>query len=96
MKTALNGADANWGRVLGALGRAGVALDINAVDVHIGDVFVCEGGSARSYDEAAATKAMHEDPVRIRIHLHAGGASGWMWTSDLSHGYVDVNGSYRS
>jgi len=96
VKTALNGADANWGRVLGALGRAGVALDINAVDVHIGDVFVCEGGSARSYDEAAATKAMHEDPVRIRIHLHAGGASGWMWTSDLSHGYVDVNGSYRS
>jgi glutamate N-acetyltransferase/amino-acid N-acetyltransferase len=39
---------------------------------------------------------MREDPVRIRIHLHAGSASGWMWTSDLSHGYVDVNGSYRS
>jgi glutamate N-acetyltransferase/amino-acid N-acetyltransferase len=96
VKTALGGADANWGRVLGALGRAGVALDIDTVDIHIGDVFVCEGGAARSYDEAAAAKAMHVDPVRIRIRLRAGDASGWMWTSDLSHGYVDVNGSYRS
>jgi glutamate N-acetyltransferase/amino-acid N-acetyltransferase len=96
VKTALNGGDANWGRVLGAVGRAGVALDIDTVDIHLGDVFVCEGGSARSYDEAAATKAMKEDPVRIRIRLRAGGGSGWMWTSDLSHGYVDVNGSYRS
>jgi glutamate N-acetyltransferase / amino-acid N-acetyltransferase len=96
VKTALNGADANWGRVLGAVGRAGVALDIDTVDIHIGDVFVCEGGAGRSYDEAAATKAMHEDPVRIRVRLRAGGGSSWMWTSDLSHGYVDVNGSYRS
>jgi glutamate N-acetyltransferase / amino-acid N-acetyltransferase len=96
VKTALNGADANWGRVLGALGRAGVPLDIDGVDIHLGDVWVCEGGAARTYDEAAAAKAMHEDPVRIRIRLRAGSASGWMWSCDLSHGYVDVNGSYRS
>jgi glutamate N-acetyltransferase/amino-acid N-acetyltransferase len=96
VKTALNGGDANWGRVLGAVGRAGVALDINTVDIFIGDVWVCEGGAARAYDEAAATAAMKEDPVRIRIRLRAGQGAGHVWTCDLSHGYVDVNGSYRS
>ena len=96
VKTALNGADANWGRILAAVGRAGVALDIHKVDVHLGDVWVAEGGAARAYDEAAASKAMLEDPVRVRIHLHAGRGSGFMWTCDLGHGYVDVNGSYRS
>jgi glutamate N-acetyltransferase/amino-acid N-acetyltransferase len=96
VKTALNGADANWGRILAAVGRAGVALDINRVDVHIGDVWVAEGGAARVYDEALATKAMHEDPVRIRVALHAGRGTGFLWTCDLGHGYVDVNGSYRS
>jgi glutamate N-acetyltransferase / amino-acid N-acetyltransferase len=96
VKTALNGGDANWGRILGALGRAGVPLDIDTVDIYLGDVFVCEGGAARVYDETAATAAFQEDPVRIRIRLRAGDGSGWMWTSDLSHGYVDVNGSYRS
>jgi glutamate N-acetyltransferase/amino-acid N-acetyltransferase len=96
VKTALNGADANWGRILGAVGRAGVALDMSAVDIFLGDVWVAEGGAARPYDEAAAGRAMLEDPVRIRIRLRGGQASGWMWTCDLSHGYVDVNGSYRS
>ena len=96
VKTALNGADANWGRILAAVGRAGVPLNIHKVDVHLGDVWVAEGGAARGYDEALATKSMHEDPVRIRIHLHAGKGSGFIYTSDLGHGYVDVNGSYRS
>jgi glutamate N-acetyltransferase/amino-acid N-acetyltransferase len=96
VKTALNGADANWGRILAAVGRAGIALDINRVDVHIGNVWVAEAGAARVYDEALATEAMHEDPVRIRVDLHAGRGSGFMWTCDLGHGYVDVNGSYRS
>jgi len=96
VKTALNGADANWGRILAAVGRAGVALDINRVDVHLGDAWVAEHGAARTYDEAIASKAMHEDPVRIVIDLHAGRGSGFMWTCDLGHGYVDVNGSYRS
>jgi glutamate N-acetyltransferase/amino-acid N-acetyltransferase len=96
VKTALNGADANWGRILAAVGRAGVPLDIHRVDVHLGDAWVAERGAARAYDEAIASKAMHEDPVRIVIDLHAGRGSGFMWTCDLGHGYVDVNGSYRS
>ena len=96
VKTALHGGDPNWGRILAAAGRSGVALDAEGVDVHLGDVWVCEAGAAREYDERTAARAMQEDPVRIRVHLHQGEAQGWMWTSDFSHGYVDINAHYRS
>jgi glutamate N-acetyltransferase/amino-acid N-acetyltransferase len=96
VKTALHGGDPNWGRILGAAGRAGVALDMDRVDIHIGPVWVAEGGAARGYDEGEAHRAMTADPVRIRLDLHAGSAAGWIWTSDLSRGYVDINAHYRS
>jgi glutamate N-acetyltransferase / amino-acid N-acetyltransferase len=96
VKTALYGGDANWGRVLAAAGRAGVALDINRVDVFLGDVWVCEAGAAREYDESLATEAFTRDTVLIRVRLNAGDKSASTWTCDLSHGYVDINGSYRS
>ena len=96
VKTALNGGDPNWGRVLAAAGRAGVDLDMGQVDLFLGDVWVAEGGRARDYDEARARQALAEDPIRIRVRLKEGRASGWMWTCDLSHGYVDINAHYRS
>ena len=96
VKTALHGGDPNWGRVLAAVGRAGVPLDVGKVSVWIGDVHVAENGAAREYDERVAAAAMREDPVRLRIRLGEGSAAGWMWTSDLSHGYVDINAHYRS
>jgi glutamate N-acetyltransferase/amino-acid N-acetyltransferase len=96
VKTALHGGDPNWGRVLAAVGRAGVPLDISSVSLWIGDVQVAESGAARDYVEKAAAAAMQEEPVRLRIRLAEGGASGWIWTSDLSHGYVDINAHYRS
>jgi glutamate N-acetyltransferase/amino-acid N-acetyltransferase len=96
VKTALNGGDPNWGRILAAVGRAGVDVDINKVDLWLGDVWVAQGGSARAYDEAAARRALLADPVRIRVALGDGAAVGWMWTCDLSHGYVDINAHYRS
>jgi glutamate N-acetyltransferase/amino-acid N-acetyltransferase len=96
VKTALHGGDPNWGRVLAAVGRSGVPLDIGRVSIWIGDVHVAEGGSARDYDEKTAAAAMREDPVRLRIRLGEGDATGWMWTSDFSHGYVDINAHYRS
>ena len=96
VKTALNGGDPNWGRVLAAVGRAGVDLDMGQVDLFLGDVWVAEGGRARAYDEARACAALAEDPIRIRVRLKEGRASGWMWTCDLSHGYVDINAHYRS
>ena len=96
VKTALYGGDANWGRILGAVGRAGVALDINRVDIFLGDVWVSEAGAAREYDESLATDAFTRDTVLIRVRLNAGRESASVWTCDLSHGYVDINGSYRS
>jgi len=96
VKTALHGGDPNWGRILAALGRAGVDVDVSRVDIHLGEVWVAEKGEARVYDEAHAHQAMQQDPVRIRVDLHAGAASGWMWTCDLTRGYVDINAHYRS
>ena len=96
VKTALHGGDPNWGRILAAAGRAGVALDIERVSIWIGDVWVAEDGHARAYEEKDAARAMQEDPVRFRIRLGEGNASGWIWTSDFSHGYVDINAHYRS
>jgi glutamate N-acetyltransferase/amino-acid N-acetyltransferase len=96
VKTALHGGDPNWGRVLAAVGRAGVPLDTGRVSIWIGDVHVAEGGATRDYDEKTAALAMREDPVRLRVRLGEGEAAGWMWTSDFSHGYVDINAHYRS
>ena len=96
VKTALHGADPNWGRILAAVGRSGVEVDMDQVDVFLGDVWVAEGGRAREYDEDLAHEAVREDPVRIRVRLRSGDATGWIWTCDFSHGYVDINASYRS
>jgi glutamate N-acetyltransferase/amino-acid N-acetyltransferase len=95
-KTALHGADPNWGRILAAVGRAGVDVDMDRVDVYLGDVWVAEAGRAREYDEDAAHRALLEDTVLVRVRLRAGSAEGWMWTCDLSKAYVDINASYRS
>jgi glutamate N-acetyltransferase/amino-acid N-acetyltransferase len=96
VKTALYGGDPNWGRVLAAVGRSGVDLDMDGLDLLLGDVWVAEGGRARPYDEERARMALQEDPIRIRIRLRAGNAVGWIWTCDFSHGYVDINAHYRS
>lgn len=96
VKTALHGGDPNWGRILAAVGRSGVAVDIARVDIHLGSVWVCAGGQARAYDEDEAHRAVLEDPVRIHIDLHSGSAAGWMWTCDFSKGYVEINAHYRS
>lgn len=96
VKTALNGGDPNWGRVLAAVGRSGVAVDMSRVDLFLGDVWVSEAGHARAYDEERARQALFEDPIRIRIRLGDGRESGWIWTCDLSHGYVDINAHYRT
>jgi len=96
VKTALYGGDPNWGRILAATGRAGVPLDGDRVSIWIGDVWVAEDGVAREYEEKDAAAALEEHPVRLRIRLGEGKAVGWMWTSDLSHRYVDINAHYRT
>jgi glutamate N-acetyltransferase/amino-acid N-acetyltransferase len=96
VKTALSGGDPNWGRILAAVGRSGVEVDVGRVDIWLGEVWVAERGATRAYDEEAARRAFREDPVRIRVGLNQGPATGWIWTCDFSHGYVDINAHYRS
>jgi glutamate N-acetyltransferase/amino-acid N-acetyltransferase len=96
VKTALHGGDPNWGRILACVGRAGVPLEIDRVSIWIGDVHVAEKGAAREYDERSAAAAMQQDPVRLRVRLGEGEASSWIWTSDFSRAYVDINAHYRT
>jgi glutamate N-acetyltransferase/amino-acid N-acetyltransferase len=96
VKTALHGGDPNWGRILAAAGRSGVEFDADKVDVFVGEVHVAERGAARSYDEKEAARAMRADPVILRVRLNQGDCGAWMLTSDLSHGYIDINAHYRS
>ena len=96
VKTAIHGGDPNWGRILAAVGRSGIAVGAGGVDIHLGDIHVAAGSAALPYDEDAAHRQMVADPVRIRVVLHEGSATGWMWTCDFSHEYVDINAHYRS
>lgn len=98
VKTALFAADANWGRVLAAVGRAGVAgLDINALEIYLGDVcLVRDGGRAEDYTEERGQAVMHQEEITIGIDLKRGDVSETVWTCDLSHEYVSINADYRS
>jgi glutamate N-acetyltransferase/amino-acid N-acetyltransferase len=95
VKTAFFGRDANWGRVLAALGRSGAAFDPDQVDLLLDDVLWVRGGRDAGADEAA-TKVMDRREYRLEINLRAGESNYSVLTCDLSHGYIDINGSYRS
>ncbi len=97
VKTALHGRDANWGRLLAAAGRSGVAFDPDLAGVRIGDVELVRGGMTLGPDaEARAAQILKQPTYRIEISLGAGPGRARYLTSDLGHGYVDVNADYRS
>ncbi|WP_404470865.1 bifunctional glutamate N-acetyltransferase/amino-acid acetyltransferase ArgJ [Vreelandella venusta] len=98
VKTALYASDANWGRILAAVGRAPVnAFDVSRIIIDLGDVRLVEnGGRAASYTEAAGSAVMAQEEITIRINLGRGEESATVWTSDLSHEYVSINADYRS
>ena len=97
VKTAIAGNDANWGRVVMAVGKSGEAADRDLLKISFGGHVVAEKGArAAKYNEAMATKAVSGREVQIAIDLGLGKGSGRVWTCDLTHGYIDINGSYRS
>ncbi|WP_297528566.1 bifunctional glutamate N-acetyltransferase/amino-acid acetyltransferase ArgJ [Thiohalobacter sp.] len=98
VKTALFASDPNWGRILAAVGRAGLdALALDRIRIHLGDVcIVRDGGRAPEYTEAAGQAVMAADEILIRIALGRGEAVERIWTTDLSHEYVRINAEYRS
>jgi glutamate N-acetyltransferase / amino-acid N-acetyltransferase len=98
VKTALFASDPNWGRIVMAIGRAGVAdLDISGVNVFLGDACIVRGGGrADSYTESAGQAVMDAQEITIRIELGRGASRERVWTSDLSHDYVTINAEYRT
>ncbi len=98
VKTAFFASDPNLGRILAAVGYAGIDdLDQNLIDLHLDDVHVAtRGGRHPSYQEADGQRVMKQSEITVRVHLHRGLATSTVWTCDLSHDYVSINADYRS
>jgi len=96
VKTAISGADPNWGRILAAAGRAGVPFDPERVGISMGGIRMCNKGSALSFNERAAHQRLLGKQVPITVDLHSGKGMARVWTCDLTEAYVRINASYRS
>jgi glutamate N-acetyltransferase/amino-acid N-acetyltransferase len=98
VKTAFFASDPNLGRILAAVGYAGIAdLDQNLISLHLDDVHVVDhGGRLPSYQEADGQRVMKQSEITIRVGLNRGTAETTVWTCDLSHDYVSINADYRS
>lgn len=98
VKTAFFASDPNWGRILAAVGRAGVKdLDINTLEIFIDDVcLVSQGGRAADYTEERGQVVMNRDQITVKVNLNRGSASTRIWTCDLSYDYVKINAEYRT
>jgi glutamate N-acetyltransferase / amino-acid N-acetyltransferase len=91
VKTALAGGDPNWGRIVCAAGYSGATIDASKIDVRVNGLYLCRRGVHAGFDEAAAKKEFDNSEIVIRIDLHQGEASAWVWTCDFTHDYIRIN-----
>ena len=96
VKTALAGADPNWGRILCAAGDSGTKFDPNKVDVRVNNLMLCRKGLDAGFDEAVAHRELDGKEILLTVDLHAGKATARVWTCDFTRDYIDINASYRS
>jgi len=98
VKTAFFASDPNLGRILAAIGYAGVDdLDVEKIDLYLDDVHVAaKGGRNPAYQEADGQPVMKQSEITVRVVLNRGSAASTLWTCDLSHDYVSINADYRS
>ena len=100
LKAAMFGADANWGRVLCAIGYSGADVDVNKVDVAFsspaGTVAVCKDGAGLDFSEEIAKQVLLEKEIEILVELNSGNAASTAWGCDLTYDYVRINGDYRT
>ena len=100
LKAAMFGADANWGRVLCAIGYSGADVDVNKIDVSFsskeGTIAVCKNGAGVDFSEEIAKKILLEKEINIIINLNDGDVSATAWGCDLTYDYVKINGDYRT
>ena len=96
VKTALAGADPNWGRILCAAGYSGAKFDPDKVDVSVNNLVLCRKGVDAGFDEAAAHRELDRKEILLHVDLHAGMATARVWTCDFTRDYIDINASYRT
>ena len=98
VKTAFFASDPNWGRILAAVGRAGLdKLDVDKIDIYLDDVCIVKAGQRDAhYTEAQGQRVMHQQDISINVLLQRGDARATVWTTDLSHDYVRINAEYRT
>ena len=99
-KAAMFGSDANWGRVLCAIGYSGAKVDVDKIDVKFksakGEILVCENGSGVDFSEEKAKEILLEDEIEILVNLNSGDYCSVAWGCDLTYDYVKINGDYRT
>ena len=99
-KAAMFGADANWGRVLCAIGYSGADVDVNRIDVSFlsaaGKIEVCKDGAGVEFSEEKAKKILLESEIDILVNLNSGDYTATAWGCDLTYDYVKINGDYRT
>ncbi len=100
VKTAMFGSDANWGRILCAIGYSGASVDVNKVEVKFaskkGEILVCENGAGVEFSEEKAKEILLEEEIDILVDLNSGSESATAWGCDLTYDYVKINGDYRT
>ncbi|WP_138496154.1 bifunctional glutamate N-acetyltransferase/amino-acid acetyltransferase ArgJ [Paenibacillus pinistramenti] len=96
VKSAVFGADANWGRIIAAAGRAGEPIDPSNVDIKLGPIVTLEGSKPVAFDEEAALEYLKGDTVQIFVDLHGGEGEATAWGCDLTYDYVRINAAYRT
>ena len=96
VKTAIAGADPNWGRILAAAGNAGAEFDPNKVNIYLNRMLVCRNGGAAEFDEAAGQRELSGKEILIRVVFREGKAQARFWTCDFTEEYIRVNASYRT
>jgi glutamate N-acetyltransferase / amino-acid N-acetyltransferase len=96
VKTALAGADPNWGRIVCAAGYSGAKFDPSQIDVTVNNLPLCRKGMDAGFDEAAAHRELEQKEILLHVDLHAGKTTARVWTCDFTKEYIDINASYRS
>jgi glutamate N-acetyltransferase/amino-acid N-acetyltransferase len=99
VKAAMFGADANWGRVICALGYSGVEFDLELVDISFksnDEILCCESGKGLDFDEEKAKSILLQEEIEIICDMHSGNESCTCWGCDLTYDYVKINGDYRT
>jgi glutamate N-acetyltransferase/amino-acid N-acetyltransferase len=96
VKTAINGEDANWGRILAAVGYSGIDFNPEEVEIYFDEVPILRHNYDINFSEADAKRVLQKKEIRITVDLSQGNASASFWTCDLSKEYVAINANYRT